>query len=352
MKRIIYWVLITVVMGIQSGYAQKKHTSDYHFKQAEELWQNDGDPKEILNLLDKQLEETPKHSDALFLRSYVHLTQEKYNLALSDVNRAIAYYNKRTSERNEGVLYLWRGMIYHKQLQELDKALSDYNAAYKLIAKTAPDKISSLLFERAQLYYERKEYEKADADYMQMLKNDVADQPAMIGLIRNMIARKEYDEALGLVNKCEKYNADYDETYRYRMQIYDKMGEMDKAIDDAIVYFDKSDEPQYDLMKAILNKHLSYALAKVQAQIQKSNDYSWKQLRIHVYKWMHDYVNAIRCYDQLEQEFGCSASIYFHRSECYNEIGNTDRAVADMTKYIEMGDGKDYFGLISRADYY
>lgn len=352
MKRIIYWVLIAVVMGIQSSYAQKKHTSDYHFKQAEELWQNDGDPKEILSLLDKQLEETPKHSDALFLRSYVHLTQEKYNLALSDVNRAIAYYNKRTSERNEGVLYLWRGMIYHKQLQELDKALSDYNAAYKLIAKTAPDKINSLLFERAQLYYDQKEYEKADADYMQMLKNDVADQPAMIGLIRNMIARKEYDEALGLVNKCEKYNADYDETYRYRMQIYDKMGEVDKAIDDAIVYFDKSDEPQYYLMKAILNKHLSYALAKVQAQIQKSNDYSWKQLRIHVYKWMHDYANAIRCYDQLEQEFGSSASIYFHRSECYNEIGNTDRAVADITKYIEMGDGKDYFGLISRADYY
>ena len=352
MKRIIYLVLITVIMGIQSSYAQKKHHSDYHFKQAEELWQNDGDPKEILRLLDKQLEETPKHSDALFLRSYVHVTQEKYNLALSDVNRAIACYNKRTSERNEGALYLWRGAIYHKQLQDFDKALNDYNAAYKLIAKTAPDKVNSLLFERAQLYYEQKEYEKADADYMQMLKNDVADQPAMIGLIRNMIARKEYNEALELANKCEKYNTDYDETYRYRMQIYDKMGEADKAIDDAIVYFDKSDEPQYDLMKAILNKHLSYALAKVQAQIQKSNDYSWKQLRIHVYKWMHDYANAIRCYDQLEQEFGSSASIYFHRSECYNEIGNMNRAVADITKYIEMGDGKDYFGLISRADYY
>lgn len=63
---------------------------------------------------------------------------------------------------------------------------------------------------------------------MQMLKNDVADQPAMIGLIRNMIACKEYDEALDLVNKCEKYNADYDETYCYPLQIYDK-----------------SDEPQY-----------------------------------------------------------------------------------------------------------
>ena len=116
MKRMIYWVLIALTMSIQSGHAQKKQVSNYHFKRAEELWQNDGDPKEILNLLDKQLEDTPKHSDALFLRSYIYVTQEKYNLALSDINQAIACYNKKTSERNEGVLYLWRGAIYYKQL--------------------------------------------------------------------------------------------------------------------------------------------------------------------------------------------------------------------------------------------
>ena len=348
----IYWVLIALTMSIQSGHAQKKQVSNYHFKRAEELWQNDGDPKEILNLLDKQLEDTPKHSDALFLRSYIYVTQEKYNLALSDINQAIACYNKKTSERNEGVLYLWRGAIYYKQLQDFDNALNDYNVAYKLIAKTAPDKINSLLFERAQLYYDNKEYEKADADYTLMLKNDEANQSAMVGLIRNMIAREEYDKALELADKCERYDADYDEIYRWRMQIYDKMDETDKAIDDAIVYFDKSDEPQYYLMKAILNKHLSYALAKVQAQIQKSNEYAWKQLRIHIYEWGHDYANAIRCYDQLEQEFGSTASIYYNRSECYNENGDTERAITDITKYIEMGDGKDYYGLVTRADYY
>ena len=52
-----------------------------------------------------------------------------------------------------------------------------------------------------------------------MLKHDEADQVAMIGLIRNMIARKEYDAALELVNKCEKYDTDYDETYRFRMLV-------------------------------------------------------------------------------------------------------------------------------------
>lgn len=90
-------IILLICLGAYNGYGQKKQPSDYNFKRAEELWQNDGDPKEILDLLNKQLEETPKNADALFLRSYIYVVLEKYNLALSDVNRAITYYNKKTS---------------------------------------------------------------------------------------------------------------------------------------------------------------------------------------------------------------------------------------------------------------
>lgn len=88
-------IILLICLGAYNGYGQKKQPSDYNFKRAEELWQNDGDPKEILDLLNKQLEETPKNADALFLRSYIYVVLEKYNLALSDVNRAITYYNKK-----------------------------------------------------------------------------------------------------------------------------------------------------------------------------------------------------------------------------------------------------------------
>lgn len=128
-------IILLLCMGTYSSYGQKKQLSNYNFKRAEELWKNNGDPKEILDLLNKQLEETPKNADAFFLRSYIYVMQEKFNLALSDVNHAISYYNKKTSERNKGALYLWRGAIYYKQLADVDKALADYNTAYKLIGK-------------------------------------------------------------------------------------------------------------------------------------------------------------------------------------------------------------------------
>lgn len=343
-------IILLLFVGNCNSYGQKKLASDYNLKKAIELLQNDGDEKEVMKHLDLQLGETPQNADVYMAKASVYRKQKRYDMALSSINKALKFYQKNGMFPKYS-MYWWRASIYEK-LEEHDKALADYGTTYKIALKEASEDIHDILYQRAQVYFNLKDYEAADADYRLILKHNEADQVAMMGLVRNMMERGEYNKALELVNKCEKYDADYDETYCYRMQIYDKMGEVDKAIDDAIVYFDKSDEPQYYLMKTILNKHLSYALAKVQAQIQKSNDYSWKQLRIHVYKWMHDYTNAIRCYDQLEQEFGSSASIYFHRSECYNEIGNMDRAVADITEYIEMGDGKDYYGLISRADYY
>lgn len=240
-------------------------------------------------------------------------------------------------------------------MEDSDKALADYDTAYKLVLKDkkGTTDIHDILYERAQIYYDLKDYANADADYRQMLKHDEADQVAMIGLIRNMIARKEYDAALELVNKCEKYDTDYDETYRFRMQIYDKTGEVDKAIDDAIAYHEKSENPSSELTNPIFKKHLSYALAKVTSKINSVSDNgSWKMLRVTIYELGHDYANAIKAYDDLEKEYGTSRNIYYYRADCYNEIGDTERAVVDMTKFIELGDGKDYFAIVRRADYY
>lgn len=345
-------IILLLCAGAYNGYGQKKQPSDYHLQKAINLMQNNGDEKKVMECLDQQLQETPDNADARVVRATLYLKQKKYGNALSDMNLAIKYY-KKGGIFPKYTIYWGRARAYY-DMEDFDKALANYDTAYKLALKDkkGTTDIHDILYERAQIYYDLKDYASADADYWQMLKHDEADQVAMIGFIRNMIARKEYDKALELVNKCEKYDADYEETYCYRMQIYDKMGETDKAIDDAVIYFEKSDDPRHHLLKSIMGKHLSYALAKVQARIQTNNDYSWKQLRIHIYKWGYDYANAILCYNQLQQEFGSSASIYYNRSECYNEIGDTERAIADITKCIELGDGKDYDAIIARADYY
>ena len=345
-------IILLLCAGAYNGYGQKQ-PSDYHLQKAIDLMQNNGDEKEVMECLDQQLQETPDNADARVVRATLYLKQKKYGNALSDMNLAIKYY-KKGGIFPKYTIYWGRARAYY-DMEDFDKALADYDTAYKLVLKDkkGTTDIHDILYERAQIYYDLKDYANADADYRQMLKHDEADQVAMIGLIRNMIARKEYDAALELVNKCEKYDTDYDETYRFRMQIYDKTGEVDKAIDDAIAYHEKSENPSSELTNPIFKKHLSYALAKVTSKINSVSDNgSWKMLRVTIYELGHDYANAIKAYDDLEKEYGTSRNIYYYRADCYNEIGDTERAVVDMTKFIELGDGKDYFAIVRRADYY
>ena len=76
MKKNLFLIIVILLSGIQLGVAQKKQPSDYYFRQAEELYENDGNPQKILHLLDLQLEEVPQHIDALFLRSCIYTIQE------------------------------------------------------------------------------------------------------------------------------------------------------------------------------------------------------------------------------------------------------------------------------------
>lgn len=263
MKKNLFLIIVILLSGIQLGVAQKKQPSDYYFRQAEELYENDGNPQKILHLLDLQLEEVPHHVDALFLRSCIHTTQERYDLALQDINRAIACYKPKRFKHPESALYLWRGMIYTRQFEDMNQALADLDTACRLSAHDRDGLKFEILHERAQIHYKLGNYTRSDTDYRSILNEDSTNQAAMIGLARNGLVRGEYDLALSWIDKCERYNADYDEIYHFRMQIYDKTGNVDMAIDDALIYFDKSDDPDMVAVESICRKHLSYALARV-----------------------------------------------------------------------------------------
>ncbi len=352
MKRTALLSIILLFLGMQISFAQKSQQLDYNLRKALELLDNK-DEKGAMKYINQQIEESPKSADAYVLRARVYQEQEKYGQALTDINQAISLW-KKNGAFEKYTLYWWRADIYC-DMEMYDKALADFDRVCKdVLKKGDKDLIHEALYQRAQVHYELKDYTQADADYNLMLKHNEADQVAMIGLVRNMMAREDYDGAISMANQCKKYDADYSEIYRFRMQAYDKKGNTDKAIDDAVKYFEFSDNPSSELMNPIFKKHLSYALALINSKINSDseNSRSWKMLRITLYELGYDYVNAIAGYNALEEEFGASRSIYYYRSQCYHEIGDSERAIADITKSIEMGNGKDYYALAERADFY
>lgn len=352
MKRIIYLAVIVIMVGANAGYAQKKQVSDYNYQRANELHEQKGNDDEILALLDKQLDETPYHCSSLLLRSLIYLYKGKNNLALADMNTAIAHYNKKSADRSIASLYHWRAVIY-QVIEETDKALADANTAYKLLKKDETHMRQSILENRAQLYCILKEYGNAEADYRQLLELDETNIEARLGMAQMYMAQEDYPAALALTDKCVKYDAGKSSTYCLRMHIYDKTGDTDKAIDDAVRYFELDDKAELALCKPIFKKHASYALAKVSEKINNTNDpYRWLLLRTTIHESRKDYASAIADYDRLEQEYGTYAVFIFYRGLYCYELGDHNRAIADMTRCIEMNDGRDYQPIVARADFY
>ena len=123
--------------------------------------------------------------------------------------------------------------------------------------------------------------------------------------------------------------------------------------DDAFLYVYNSENADISYLESIFKKHLSYSLAKVNELINNvSDNYMWKMLRTSIYEWKYDYASAIVEYNNIEKEYGASADFNYYKSICYNEIGDHQNAIAEITKYIEMRNGKDYYSLGRRAQYY
>lgn len=349
MKKIL---LLTCLLcaTLQVGFAKKKPVSDYNLKKAVELLEEQ-DYTKGMEYVTRHLEEYPNDADALAIKAGFHTAQNEYGKALSALNQAIAHHCK-TNIGSKNDLYVLRADIYANSLKQVDAAIADYTTALKLTDKKDIATLQSILHDRAQLYYGQKNYAAADADYNRCLQYDATNQSAMAGLARNRLDQERYEEALDLLDKCETYDANYSETYRFRLQVYHKMGKVDKAIDDAISFYDK-EKTKDDYLMSVLKKHPSYSIAKISEQIKDNTDNAlWRLLLAQVYESVYDYPHAIATYNDLEKEYGIYPQFYYYRSRCYNEIGDMEQAVTDITKCIDMEDDKDYFSIILRADYY
>ena len=348
MKQII--CLITLLLAGLWGCGQVVAQSDYNLRKAVELMEN-GDYVEAMQYLEKQLDETPESADAYLLRGQLYMYQEKYGKALSDMTSSIKF-SRKSDYVPKYSAYWWRALVY-MDLEDNDKSIDDFDAAYRLAQKRDRSVLNDILMNRAQLFYEMEDYAAADVDYRLMLKNNEADQRAMVGLVRNMVATGDFDGALDMADRCEKYDKTYEGTYLFRMRAYAAKGMTDKAIDDAISYYEYSSDPDMGEMEPILEGHLNYALAKADDMIRQSNDRrKWMMLKTTIYELGHDYGAAIAEYNSIEKEFGAAAAIYFYRSDCYNELGYTDKAVSDITKCIELQGGDDYMSYAWRGDFY
>ncbi len=346
---ILLALMLTLLCG--QAYAQKnKSVNEYNLQKAYEVLNEENDEVKGLDLVNKQLLETPDNTEALLLRARLLRRKREFGQALQDINHALKVNKPKKTEIATSTLHWWKAYIY-RDMTDLTNAAASFKTAYELALKDNKDNLQSIAFDYGQALYSLDDLDGADIVYRKMLADDEADQAAMIGLARNMIKREQYENAVEMLEKCQKYDADYSEIYRFKMQAYDKLGEGTKAIDSGLEWFEKADDASSSLILPVFTKRANYAEANIKSRAKKSESpFQWKALLCQFYEETHKYAEAVKAYDELEAEFGHYDQINVYRSDCYSELGLNEMAIADISKVMEKE--TDWETLCRRGDYF
>ena len=332
-------LIMTLTLGCGQAFAQKKNNSnavsDYNLQKAYEVLQEENDEAKALDLVDKQIRETPDNVAALLLRVRLLRRKQDYSHALQDINHALKVNKPKRSEISNAKLHWWKAYLYQDMGESRD-AMNSMRTAYELARKEDKDNLHSIAFDYAQALYNIDDRDGADALYRKMIQENEADQGAMVGLARNMIDRGQNAEAPEILEKCQKLGAEYSETYRFKMYAYSKMGEENKAIDAGLEWYDKDNDALVDTILSVLAKRRNYAFASIKDRKKNSETpANWTGLQTRLHEHLHEYAEAVKCYDELEDEYGKMDEINYYRSECYRELGLYDLAIADISKLLE-----------------
>ena len=350
MKHFILTLIIAVVALMSAAghaSAQSKDDRPYNLQKAYEILQNDRDEEQALKLLSDQIKSTPDNVECWLLMCRIYRNQKEYGRAMSSVNEAIRVNKPKKSGFVNSTLYWWKSSVYD-DMDNNEQEIEWLKKALDAARKDNKENVQNISFDLGQAYYEAKKYDESDAVYRQMVKEDETDQAAMTGLARNMIQREDFAEAVRMLDASQKYGDDYSETYRFRSEAYDKMGETDKAIDDALLWFEKDEDAYDSAIIKLMMKHRTYAIAKAKTSMKSSDSKdAWRVLLLSIYEEAGEYQNAIKEYDALEEDYGKDEFIYAHRADCYNELGLTDMALSEIEKAIELE--ADYSNICSKG---
>lgn len=352
MKRFLT-ILSTLILTLLCGQANAQKTktdNDYNLQRAWEVLREEQDEAKALDLVNKQLKETPDNVQALLLRVRLNRKKGELGKALSDVNHALKVNKPKKSEIAMSTLHWWKGHLY-QDMNETDKSCESLGMAYGLAKKDNKENLQSISFDYGCSLALLKRYEEADAVFDAMLKEDETDAAAMVGKASTMIERGKNREAVNILDKALKYAENYSEVYRFQMIAYRNLEESNKAIDAAISYYDKDEDPQLDTVLCVFSKNSNYAIASLKAKAKKSEEpVQWKYLLGRFEEHQRDYAEAIKSYDSLEEEYGKDRVLDYRRAECYAELGMSDKAANYLGGLIEKE--PDWMLLVTRGDVY
>lgn len=329
MNKILFTIVFCTISGITIFAQNVKRPDSYNYQRGIEAIQEEkmGDALEYFN---KDISDNPKSGYSYMWVSYIYLAHDEYGKALDAANMAVKLLPKKDTEYLT-FAYGYRSKTY-LCLGDTAKALADCAAAIKVDPKN-----TDLYNDRAQIYYELKKYDLADADYRKMTELKPGDVMGYMGLGRNANAQEHWEDAVKQFDYVMKLSSEYSSGYSFRAESYIGLEKWNEATDDIVKALNLDwDRKAHYLALTVKEPAFTMLVAKLKVQSVKTpNEATWPYIIGTMYEQAKDYGKAIEYYTQANSK-DASEQILQKIAICHYRLGNYEDALTYINQALNM----------------
>ena len=332
---VLGFVLSTALMAQKADQLK----NSYNYLRAIEILENDGDPNEALDYLQKEVKEHPKNGYAYSLIGDLYLSNSQPGDAIEPINKAVPLLQKDKE---------WNTYVYRQRaklnlrLGKDHEALNDWALAIK-----ANPKDVDVYRDRAEYFYQRDRYAESDADYERITKLEPGNTHGYMGKGRNALETEKYQDAADLFSYCIRLDPDFSQPYAFRAESYFSLNRINEGLDDIIKALSIDENHRaFTLMQIVGEPDVNTLIAKLKVQSAKEpNKEKWSYYLGIVYEGIDNYLKAIESYKACVKIEPTDVA-YFRIAACYQELGDYELALDHINRAAEMDpDDADYVSV-------
>jgi len=262
-------------------------------------------------------------------------------LSRGDVKAGLYISRKRINENPKVAAWHEVNAFYHLHDEQFIESVTDVTRREAEAAESLDDKDTRILATHALIYFYAKEYYEALRRAKSVLKLDKNDKRAQIvALLTPMLSGKKKDDKQAVLDACKNGGEETDvyvaATRYFRIKL-----DQDGLLQVFSIWFKNIPDSAYAYYRRAQYREARRDFQKAAEDYKRScelNDQYISPLGRYAFclyktkKWEE----AIKVYDQIVKHERMNSSRYVHRGQCYEALGQYDRAIADYTKGIEL----------------
>ncbi len=323
--------MIALLAMVLTSQAQEiQWPESYNFNRATEALNKDGDYEEALYYYNQEVE-TPKVKGYAFLMiANIRLELNEIGNAFTAANFAQKYLPKKDKAAHVALHFLLAEL--HLEIEDTMQVISHFSEAIKLMPTN--EKLYEM---RAEVYYEMGEYAHGDKDYQKMLSLNPGNYKALMGLGRNAKVQKQYEQAVKYFDKVIQLYPNYAAGYSFRADALAQQGNFQEALNDVMEALKINDESKaFYLMQELADTIYTPVVARLTKQtLKEPNKPYWLYTLGVVQEYTQHYWEAIAAYEK-ELKQGVSSNTLYRIALCYEALGDFPHAVDYLTQTIAL----------------